>query len=295
MKRILVTGSNGIIGRILVARLLDQGNLVYGCDFNPTIVDCEDRYKHYMCDAKKLPLLDLDEIYHLVGDPCPSKYLINPTECISNVINSTYSMMNMATTNQAKIFIASSSEVYADSNELMIEEDTGNIDLLNPRSCYKESKRMVEVIATGYKNQFNTDIRIGRIFNTYGESNDNDTRAIPAFIHAIKNDKPIILYGSGSQVRSFCYVEDTVEGMLTLMNSDVTTAVNIGNPKEAYTINAVLEILTKIMNKDFTIINSDEQDMIGPIYRRPDTTIINRLGWKAIYSLEEGLRKIIGV
>jgi len=293
MKRILVTGSNGVIGRSLVNTFLSQGCLVYGCDIEESLID--DRYyNHYKCDASLLPDIQVDEIYHLVGDPCPSKYLINPVGCISNVLISTYHILNMAIKNEAKVFIASSSEVYADTYDNMIENNTGNIDLLDPRSCYKESKRMVEVIATSYQNQFGVDIRIGRIFNTYGESNKGDTRAIPSFMESFRNNIPIILYGDGSQKRSFCYIDDTVKGILTLMDNDYSFPVNIGNKNELYSINEVLKIMSTIYNKPIPrIIPSEYPSMIGTLYRRPDTTLINDMGWVATTTLEKGLQLLI--
>jgi len=300
MKNVIIAGCNGLIGNALTKFLLNQNDyIIYGFDIHkePSIIHKNLIYhSQYIYDSKYIYEVlphHIDEIYHLIGNPCPSKYLKNPTECITNNFFSTNAMLEVAHYYKAKIFIASSSEVYDDFYEIMSECDIGSINLLDDRVCYKESKRIEEVLALSFYKQFKTDVRIGRIFNCYGTYLSEDTRFIARIVNAIKNNSEIVIYGDGNQKRSYCYIDDTINGIMTLMTKKCRFPVNIGNPYEYYSVNEVIKIFEEVIG--FTIKTKHENniDMIGPAYRRPDITLIKSLGWEPKVNLKEGLKKIL--
>lgn len=286
-KNVLITGSSGLIGRALCARLLNDNHAVFGLDTRPSIIEHEN-YTH----AHSLNIFNsifFDEIYHLSGDPCPSIYLKNPYGIMVSAANNLQQVFEIAKVMKSKMFIASSSEIYGDTDNEMVEENTGVINPLDPRSCYKETKRFMEVMALSFQRQYNIDVKIGRIFNTYGSSNEADTRIISSFIYNILNKKQIIVYGDGEQKRSYCYVDDTVEGIIVLMNSKYNTPTNIGNPNETYSVNEVITILNAIFNKKISVKHKNITEMIGPKYRLPNIDKMKKLKWEPQISLHQGI------
>jgi UDP-glucuronate decarboxylase len=236
----------------------------------------------------------VEQIYHLACPASPVHYQYNPVKTIKTNVMGTLNMLGLAKRVKARFFLASTSEIYGDPEvHPQVEEYRGNVNPIGPRSCYDEGKRVAETLASDYYHQNGVDIRIVRIFNTYGPRMlENDGRVVSNFIVQALKGEPLTVYGDGSQTRSFCYVSDLVEGFIRLMNSDYTQPVNIGNPEE-YT---VLELAQKVQG----IINPQADIQFKPLpqddpkRRRPDITRAQTLlGWQPTVPLAEGLNKTI--
>lgn len=299
--RILVTGGAGFIGSHLIDRLMEASHEVICLDnfFTGNKQNIARWYNHpsfelIRHDVTEPIRLEVEQIYHLACPASPVHYQYNPVKTIKTNVMGTLNMLGLAKRVKARFFLASTSEIYGDPEvHPQVEEYRGNVNPIGPRSCYDEGKRVAETLASDYHHQNGVDIRIVRIFNTYGPRMlENDGRVVSNFIVQALKGEPLTVYGDGSQTRSFCYVSDLVEGFIRLMNSDYTQPVNIGNPEE-YT---VLELAQKIQG----IINPQADIQFKPLpqddprRRRPDITRAQTvLGWQPTVPLAEGLDKTI--
>ena len=299
--RILVTGGAGFIGSHLIDRLMKQGHDVICLDnfftgHKRNILHWMDNpyFELIRHDITEPIRLEVDRIYHLACPASPVHYQYNPVKTIKTNVMGTLNMLGLAKRVKARFLLASTSEVYGDPDvHPQPEEYRGNVNCIGIRSCYDEGKRVAETLAFDYHRQNNVDIRIMRIFNTYGPRMfENDGRVVSNFIVQALKGIPLTVYGDGSQTRSFCYVADLVEGMMRLMDGEHIGPINIGNPGE-YTILQLAETIQKMVNPDaeltFKPLPQDD-----PKQRQPDITKAkNLLGWKPTIDLEQGLRLTI--
>ena len=299
--RILVTGGAGFIGSHLIDRLMKQGHEVLCLDnfftgHKRNIVHWMDNpyFELIRHDITEPIRLEVDQIYHLACPASPVHYQYNPVKTIKTNVMGTLNMLGLAKRVKARFLLASTSEVYGDPDvHPQPEEYRGNVNCIGIRSCYDEGKRVAETLAFDYHRQNNVDIRVIRIFNTYGPRMfENDGRVVSNFIVQALKGIPLTIYGDGSQTRSFCYVADLVEGMIRLMNNEHTGPINIGNPGE-YTILQLAETVQKMINPDaeltFKPLPQDD-----PLQRQPDITKAkNLLGWEPTIDLEQGLKLTI--
>lgn len=302
MQTLLISGAAGFIGShvcdyfINSHRIIAVDNLITGSESNIQHLISNKNFEFRKTDiTRKIQLNEkIDSIFHFASPASPKDYLEFPIETLEVGSKGTQNLLELAVKNDAKFLIASTSEVYGDPLEHPQNESYfGNVNPIGQRSVYDESKRFSEAIASAYKTYKNVDIRIARIFNTYGpRMKINDGRAIPNFINQSLDNKKITIYGSGNQTRSFCYISDTIEGIAKLHESNYCLPVNIGNPEE-YTINelaCIINNLTKNKTK-FMFCNLPDDD---PKVRRPDISLANNLlNWKPKISLKEGLEKTI--
>jgi UDP-glucuronate decarboxylase len=299
--RILVTGGAGFIGSHLIDRLMKQGHDVICLD--NFFTGHKRNIRHWLDnpyfelirhDITEPIRLEVDQIYHLACPASPVHYQYNPVKTIKTNVMGTLNMLGLAKRVNARFLLASTSEVYGDPDvHPQPEEYRGNVNCIGIRSCYDEGKRVAETLAFDYHRQNNVDIRVMRIFNTYGPRMfENDGRVVSNFIVQALQGTPLTVYGDGSQTRSFCYVADLVEGMMRLMNGEHMGPINIGNPGE-YTILQLAETIQKMINPDAQLSYKPlPQD--DPKQRQPDITKAkNLLGWKPIINLEEGLKMTI--
>jgi UDP-glucuronate decarboxylase len=297
--RILVTGGAGFIGSHLCERLLNEGHDVICLDnfftgSKDNIIHLMDNHRFEVIrhDIVEPILLEVDRIYNLACPASPVHYQYNPVKTVKTSVMGTINMLGMAKRVKARILQASTSEVYGDPQiHPQREEYWGNVNPIGIRSCYDEGKRVAETLMMDYHRQNNVDIRIIRIFNTYGpRMAENDGRVVSNFILQALRNQDITMYGDGSQTRSFCFVSDLVDGMIRMMEcDDFTGPVNLGNPVE----NTILEFAEKIITitgSSSGIINKPlPQD--DPKQRQPDISLaIQKLGWKPVIDLESGLR-----
>lgn len=302
MKKILITGGAGFIGSHLCERLLNEGNEVICADnfftgSKENIIHLMDN-KHFELirhDITEPLLVEVDQIYNLACPASPVHYQYNPIKTIKTSILGITNMLGLAKRTNARIFQASTSEVYGDPKEHPQKETYwGNVNPIGIRSCYDEGKRVAETLMMDYHRQHNTDIKIVRIFNTYGpRMAENDGRVVSNFIVQALKDEDITVYGDGSQTRSFCYVSDLVDGFIRMMNSEnFIGPVNLGNPVETPIIEFAQRII-KLTGSKSKIINMPlPQD--DPTQRKPDITLAaNKLGWEPHVELEDGLMKTI--
>lgn len=303
MARILVTGGAGFIGSHLCERLLNEGHDVLCLDnfftgSKNNIIHLMDNHRFELIrhDITQPMLLEVDQIYNLACPASPVHYQYNPVKTTKTSVVGTINMLGLAKRVRARILQASTSEVYGDPKVSPQKEDYwGNVNCIGIRSCYDEGKRVAETLMMDYHRQNKVDIRIVRIFNTYGPRMAlNDGRVVSNFVVQALKGQPITIYGNGSQTRSFCYVSDLVEGMVRMMNQDKFIGpVNLGNPDE-YTI---LEFAKKI--KKFTDTKSKvvfkPLPADDPMQRRPDITLARKkLKWEPKVSLEKGLAETVG-
>ena len=300
MKKILVTGGAGFIGSHLCERLLNEGNEVICLDNyftgskNNIIHLLDNPYFELVRHDVTMPFfIEVDEIYNLACPASPIHYQYNPIKTIKTSVMGAINMLGLAKRIKAKILQASTSEVYGDP-DIHPQPETywGKVNPIGSRSCYDEGKRCAESLLVNYHKQNNVRIKIIRIFNTYGPNmHPNDGRVVSNFIVQALQDKPITIYGDGSQTRSFQYVDDLVEGMIRMMNTpdEVTGPVNIGNPGEF----TILELAQKVieLTGSKSKIEFHELPEDDPMQRKPDITKASELlnGWKPKIQLEEGL------
>ena len=302
MKRILVTGGAGFIGYHLIELLLkDSSNYVICVDnnFTGSTRNIENfRFQNnfeFIRHDVTIPLyVEVDEIYHMACPASPRAYQHNPIKTIKTNVVGTINMLGLAKRVGARILFTSTSEIYGDPTvSPQNEEYWGNVNPIGPRSCYDEGKRCAETIMNEYHRQHGVDIRIVRIFNTYGPNMDPyDGRVVSNFIMQCLKNEPITLYGDGSQTRSFCYVSDTVTGLMAVMHGDDIGPYNIGNPNEM-TIQHLADQIRQLCNSDSKIIRLP-LPLNDPQQRRPDITKIEcDLQWSPTVSLTTGLEKTI--
>jgi len=302
-KRVLVTGGAGFLGSHLCERLLKDGcdvlcvdNFYSGTKDNVAHLLGSPRFELMRHDVTFPLYVEVDEIYNLACPASPIHYQWDPVQTTKTSVHGAINMLGLAKRTKAKIFQASTSEVYGDPTmHPQQEEYWGNVNPIGLRSCYDEGKRCAETLFFDYQRQHGLRIKVARIFNTYGpRMHPNDGRVVSNFIvQALKNE-PITIYGDGNQTRSFCYVDDLIEGFVRLMNSpdEVTGPMNMGNPGE-FTIRELAETVIELTGSGselkFLPLPSDD-----PRQRQPDITMArNTLGWEPTTCLREGLVRTI--
>ncbi|GAB4343774.1 MAG: SDR family oxidoreductase [Desulfobulbaceae bacterium] len=302
-KQVLVTGGAGFLGSHLCERLLAEGNYVICVDnfFTGTRDNVLHLLDHPQFEILRhdvtFPLyVEVDEIYNLACPASPIHYQHDPVQTTKTSVHGAINMLGLAKRVNAKIFQASTSEVYGDPKVHPQTEDYwGNVNPIGFRSCYDEGKRCAETLFFDYRRQHNLRIKVARIFNTYGpRMHPNDGRVVSNFIVQALQGRPITIYGEGTQTRSFCYVDDLIEAFIRLMDTpdEFTGPVNTGNPGE-FTIRELAEKIIDLTGSSselvFKPLPSDD-----PVQRRPDITLAReQLGWEPVVPLEEGLKKTI--
>jgi UDP-glucuronate decarboxylase len=302
-KRVMVTGGAGFLGSHLCERLLNDGHDVLCVDnFYSGTKDniehlVENPHFEMMRHDVTFPLyVEVDEIYNLACPASPIHYQRDPVQTTKTSVHGAINMLGLAKRTKAKILQASTSEVYGDP-EVHPQNETywGHVNPIGIRSCYDEGKRCAETLFFDYHRQHQLDIKVVRIFNTYGpRMHPNDGRVVSNFIVQALSGKDITIYGDGSQTRSFCYVDDLIEGFIRLMASpsDTTGPINIGNPVES-TIKELAEtVIAMVGGKSKLIFNPLPQD--DPKQRKPDITLArNKLGWEPKVKLHDGLSNTV--
>ncbi|MBT4370822.1 MAG: SDR family oxidoreductase, partial [Candidatus Marinimicrobia bacterium] len=301
--RTLITGGAGFIGSHLCDRLLSEGHGVLCVDnyFTGTKSNIAHLLDNHQFELMRhdvtFPLyVEMDQIYNMACPASPIHYQYDPVQTTKTSVHGAINMLGLAKRTKARIFQASTSEVYGDpSQHPQTESYWGNVNPIGPRSCYDERKRCAESLFFDYFRQHNLDIKVGRIFNTYGpRMRPDDGRVVSNFIVQALTGKDITVYGKGDQTRSFCYVDDLVEGILRLMTTEkgVTGPMNLGNPIE-YTILEIAEIvIDQIGSKSKIIFEPLPED--DPKQRQPDISFAkSELNWEPKTQLKEGLDKTI--
>lgn len=302
MSTILVTGGAGFLGSHLCERLIDRGDTVICVDnfFTGQKKNIEHLLKHpnfemYRWDIIDPLQLEVDHIYNLACPASPVHYQYNPVKTIKTSTVGTVNMLDLALEKNARLLQASTSEVYGDPKvHPQPETYVGHVNCLGPRACYDEGKRVAETLCMDYHRSSGVDVRIVRIFNTYGpRMHPEDGRVVSNFIMQALNNKNITIYGDGSQTRSFCYVDDLIEAMIRMMDQDETVGpVNIGNPEEI-PIKDLAEYIIKETNSDSKIEYND-LPADDPKQRQPDITLAKKIiDWEPSTSLADGLTRTI--
>ena len=302
-KRVLVTGGAGFLGSHLIDRLLEKGHEVLCVDnfFTGTKQNLD-----HLHNARRFELLrhdvtfplfvEVDEIYNLACPASPIHYQHDPVQTTKTSIHGAINMLGLAKRLGARIFQASTSEVYGDPAVHPQEESYwGNVNPIGIRSCYDEGKRGAETLFFDYHRQHGVDIKVARIFNTYGpRMHPNDGRVVSSFIMQALRGDDITIFGEGLQTRSFCYVDDLIEAFIRLMESPegFTGPVNLGNPVEFTMLELAQEILRQTGSRSKLVFKPLPQD--DPMQRRPDITLAReKLGWEPAVPLREGLARTI--
>jgi UDP-glucuronate decarboxylase len=303
MKRILITGGAGFIGSHLCERLLGQGhevlcvdNYYTGTRRNVAALLDNPSFELMRHDVTFPLFVEVDEIYNLACPASPIHYQFDPVQTTKTSVHGAINVLGLAKRRKAKIFQASTSEVYGDPIvHPQTEEYWGNVNPIGPRSCYDEGKRCAETLFFDYHRQHKVRIKVARIFNTYGpRMHPNDGRVVSNFIVQALRGEPITLYGEGTQTRSFCYVDDLVEGFIRLMDTDdaVTGPINLGNPNE-FTMIALAEKVVALTGSS-SVIQHRPLPQDDPKQRQPNISKAKALlDWQPTIQLEEGLSKTI--
>ena len=300
--RCLVTGGAGFLGSHLCERLLNDGHEVICLDnyftgrmANVAHLRDNRNFELIRHDVTEPILLEVDRIFNLACPASPIHYQFNPVKTIKTSVMGAINMLGLAKRVYARILQASTSEVYGDpAVHPQTEDYWGNVNPIGIRSCYDEGKRVAETLFMDYHRQNNVDIRIVRIFNTYGPRMlPNDGRVVSNFIVQALNGEDITIYGDGSQTRSFCYVDDLIEGFVRMMNQDkIIGPVNIGNPGEFTMLELAKEVLDLTGSKSKIVYKPLPGD--DPKMRRPDISLAkDALGWEPTIPLRKGLEKTI--
>jgi len=302
-RRVLVTGGAGFIGSHLCDRLLAAGHEVLCVDnfYSSTRANVEHLLGHTRFELIRhdvtFPLyVEVDDIYHLACPASPVHYQRDPVQTTKTAVHGSINMLGLAKRTKARILLTSTSEVYGDPEVHPQREDYwGHVNPIGPRACYDEGKRAAETLFFDYWRQHDLQIKVTRLFNTYGpRMHPRDGRVVSNFVLSALRGEPLTLYGDGSQTRSFCYVDDLVDALLRMMDTprEVTGPVNLGNPGE-FTIRELAEFVTELTGSTSPITHlplpTDD-----PVRRRPDITRAKELlGWTPTISLSEGLRHTI--
>jgi UDP-glucuronate decarboxylase len=302
-KRVLVTGGAGFLGSHLCERLLERGHEVICVD--NFYCGTKDNIAHLMGNVRfellrhdiTFPLyVEVDEIYNLACPASPIHYQFDPVQTTKTSVHGSINMLGLAKRLKARIFQASTSEVYGDPNvHPQSEEYWGHVNPIGPRACYDEGKRCAETLFFDYHRQHGLPIKVARLFNTYGpRMHPNDGRVVSNFITQALKDEPITVYGEGRQTRSFCYVDDTIEAIVRFMETpeSLTGPLNIGNPHE----NTILELARRVVELTgsrspiaFAPLPTDD-----PLQRRPDIGLARQwLNWEPATSIDQGLARTI--
>ena len=302
MRRILVTGGAGFLGSFLCEKLLGEGHEVLALDNFYT--GSRQNIKHLLDDPSfelirhdivEPILLEVDWIFNMACPASPVHYQYNPVKTVKTSVMGAINMLGLAKRVHARILQASTSEVYGDPEIHPQKENYwGSVNPIGLRSCYDEGKRVAETLMMDYHRQNQVDIKLVRIFNTYGpRMHINDGRVVSNFIVAALRQEPLEIFGDGEQTRSFCYVSDLIEVILRMMKKDdFIGPVNIGNPGE-FTIRELAEKILKLTGSRSKIMVREERSD-DPVRRRPDISLAReKLGWEPTVTLEEGLRKTI--
>ena len=303
-KRILVTGGAGFLGSHLTDRLLAAGhevlcadNLFTGSKRNIEHLHAHPRFEFIRHDVTFPLYLEVDEIYNLACPASPIHYQHDPVQTTKTSVHGAINMLGLAKRLRCRIFQASTSEVYGDpSVHPQTEAYWGNVNPIGVRSCYDEGKRCAETLFFDYHRQHGVEIKVARIFNTYGpRMHPSDGRVVSNFIVQALRNEPITLYGHGEQTRSLCYVDDLIEGLIALMDTsaDFTGPVNLGNPVE-FTILELAKLILQLTDarSDLVYLPLPQDD---PQQRRPDISLAaTQLGWQPRVALEQGLKPTIG-
>ena len=301
--RIVVAGGAGFLGSHLVDKLLDKGNHVvvldnlytgFATNFNRHLTN---PYFKFILHDVTIPIhIEADQIFNFACPASPVHYQKNPVETIRTSIMGSINMLEVAKDNKARIFQASTSEVYGDP-KVSPQDETylGNVNPIGIRACYDEGKRASETIFFDYHRQYGVDIKVARIFNTYGPRMDlQDGRVVSNFIVQALLNSPITVYGDGTQTRSFCYVDDLIDGILLMMdqNFEMTGPINLGNPTE-YTMNELAQLIIDLTNSSSHFLN-EILPKDDPKQRRPDISLAKQiLNWEPQINLEDGLKRTI--
>ncbi|MBF2006248.1 MAG: SDR family oxidoreductase [Chlorogloeopsis fritschii C42_A2020_084] len=296
--RILVTGGAGFIGSHLIDRLINEGHEIICLDnfytgHKRNILKWLDHpyFELIRHDITEPIRLEVDQIYHLACPASPVHYQYNPVKTVKTNVMGTLNMLGLAKRVKARFLLASTSEVYGDPEvHPQSEEYRGSVNPIGLRSCYDEGKRIAETLAFDYYRQNKVDIRVARIFNTYGPRMlENDGRVVSNFVVQALRGIPLTVYGDGSQTRSFCYVSDLVDGLIRLMNGEYIGPVNLGNPDE-YTILELAQAVQNLIDPDAKI-KFEPLPADDPRRRRPDITKAKTwLNWTPTVPLSEGLK-----
>ena len=304
MKRVLITGAAGFLGSHLCDRMIQEGHHVMAMDnlLTGNIKNIEHlfplkEFEYYHHDVTKFVHVSgkLDYILHFASPASPIDYLQMPIQTLKVGALGTHNLLGLAKDKGARILVASTSEVYGDPLVHPQKEDYwGNVNPVGPRGVYDEAKRFLEAITMAYHNFHKVETRIVRIFNTYGtRMRVNDGRALPAFFSQAIRGEGLTVFGDGSQTRSFCYVDDLVEGIYRLLLSDYAMPVNIGNPAEI-TIKAFAEEIIELVGNPRAKIVYRELPEDDPKVRQPDISLARKLlGWEPRVPREDGLRKTL--
>jgi UDP-glucuronate decarboxylase len=302
-KRVLITGGAGLIGSHLCERLMGMGHDVLCVDNFFTgrreniahLMDCSN-FEMLRHDITFPLYVEVDEIYNLACPASPIHYQFDPVQTTKTSVIGTINMLGLAKRRHAKMLQASTSEVYGNPTiHPQTEDYYGNVNPNGYRACYDEGKRCAETLCFDYHRQHSVRIKVARIFNTYGERmHPNDGRVVSNFVMQALTGQPITVYGRGEQTRSFCYVSDLVDGLISLMDSadDITGPINLGNPREL-TILELAEMVIRLTNSKcgllFEPLPADD-----PIQRRPDISRARELlGWQPVVPLQQGMEVVI--
>jgi UDP-glucuronate decarboxylase len=302
-KRILVTGGAGFLGSHLCERLIGQGhdvlcidNFYTGTKQNVAHLMANPRFELMRHDITFSLYVEVDEIYNLACPASPIHYQFDPVQTTKTSVHGAINVLGLAKRIKAKILQASTSEVYGDPKiHPQTEDYWGHVNPIGIRACYDEGKRCAETLFFDYHRQHKLRIKVARIFNTYGpRMHPNDGRVVSNFVVQALKGEPITVYGTGAQTRSFCYVDDLVEGLIRLMNTsdDVTGPINIGNTNE-FTILELAEKVVALTGAKSQIVRKP-LPTDDPVQRQPDITLARKhLKWQATTELEEGLKRTI--
>jgi len=304
-RRILVTGAAGFLGSHLCERLLADGNgidvlgidnLYSGTKYNIAHLEDDPRFEFMRHDVTFPLYVETDEIYNLACPASPIHYQFDPVQTVKTSVHGAINILGLAKRTKSRVLQASTSEVYGDpAISPQAEAYWGNVNPIGPRACYDEGKRCAETLFFDYHRQHNLDIRVIRIFNTYGpRMHPNDGRVVSNFIIQALRNEPITVYGDGSQTRSFCYVDDLIDGMVTYMRNNEAGPgpINLGNPTELSIMELATTIIEMTGSRSEIVHKNLPQD--DPLQRRPDITKAKeKLGWEPKVSLQTGLGKTI--
>lgn len=298
----LITGGAGFIGSNLIEKLLSNGekiicidNFISSNKSNTNKWRNNPNFNLIIHDIVEPIKIRANRIWHLACPASPEKYIKDPIKTLEINFMGTLNILKLAKTNNAKLLFASTSEIYGDPEiHPQNESYKGSVNTLGQRSCYVEGKRIAETLCHNYAKQYSLDIKIARIFNSYGPNMlPNDGRVISNFICSAIKEKKVFVYGTGKQTRSFCFIDDLIDGLIKLMNSNYLYPINIGNPYEEYSINSLANLIIKKLDPNIEIIVEEgiEDD---PKKRKPDIFLAKSiLNWDPKINLDSGLNKTI--